>query len=229
MTSRRHRADPWRRRRASRRCIESVLAAPQADAVRTRRRQRCLGRRRTRRAGCATSRAERRITLLDAPERQGLAAALNRGDGAASRSGSRCRRPAERRREVAGDWLDRLARPRAAPSDIGTVVPFASVRRGRRLSAHRTAPTRFRAGQSAASLDQLFHRANAGVAVERAAVLRAVHLLSARVPECGRSIQRTGGRETQGVARRILACAPAGAGFRHLLAADVYVWYQGDA
>jgi GT2 family glycosyltransferase/glycosyltransferase involved in cell wall biosynthesis len=168
---------------------------------------------------------QRRIALLEAPERQGFAAAVNRG-AAFHRALDRDIVILRSDTEVTGDWLDRLAR-HARADDVGTVVPFASsggVAGYPRSEVGNALPS----GQSVASLDQLFDRANAGAAAVvslsfgpcvyvRRKCLNSVGAFDA-VPEC----------EDAGVEEDFSLRATS-AGFRHLLAADVYVWYQGGA
>ena len=203
----------------ARRCIENVLATPQQTpfdlvvvsdaAVET---------------GLASwlreLAREGRITLLVAPVRRGLAAALNRA--------AELHRMAERdlvvlhnASEVADDWLDRLARHAAAASDIGTVVPFAAcggvVGYPRTGSANALPP-----GQSTATLDRLFQRANAGVAVNlplsfgpcvyyRRECLAAVGEFTTGPLDDDRGVAEDFGLRA------------SSAGFRHVLAADVYI------
>ncbi len=168
---------------------------------------------------------QRRITLLEAPECQGLAAAINRGvalhkevdrDVVILRSDT----------EVAGDWLDRLAM-HARADDIGTVVPIASadgVAGYPRSGGGNALPP----GQSVAALDQLFYRANAGTAVSvplsygpciyvRRECMNAVGMFS------------SGSEDKDAGVVEEFSLRAASAGFRHLLAGDVYVWCQGKS
>jgi GT2 family glycosyltransferase/glycosyltransferase involved in cell wall biosynthesis len=164
-----------------------------------------------------------RLALLEAPERHGFAAAVNRA-AALHRAEQRDIVLVRSDTLVTGDWLDRLAR-HARSDDVGTVVPFVSsggVAGYPRSDVGNALPL----GQSLASLDQLFQRANAGVATNislsygscvyvRRECLNSVGAFDA-IPECGDA----------GVEEDFSLRATA-AGFRHLLAADVYVWAQG--
>lgn len=163
----------------------------------------------------------RRIRLLEQPERQGFAAAVNRAvalhrdldrDAVILRSGC----------EVANDWLDRLARAGGTARDIGTVTPFASAG-GVAGYPHSQSRNALPKGHTIASLDLLFRRANAHEAVEvpdssgpcvyvRRECLNAVGPFDDAGARFGTS--------------QDLCVRATGAGFRHLLAADVYVWYE---
>jgi GT2 family glycosyltransferase/glycosyltransferase involved in cell wall biosynthesis len=168
---------------------------------------------------------QRRIALLEAPERQGFAAAVNRG-AALHRGLNRDIVIVRSDIEVAGDWLDRLA-AHARTDDVGTIIPFVSsggVAGYPRSAAANELPS----DQSLASLDLLFRRANAGTAAGvplsygpciyvRRECLNSVGAFDAG-PE----------RDDAGV-EEDFSLRATGAGFRHLLAADVYVWSQGGA
>ena len=168
---------------------------------------------------------QQRITLVYQPEGQDLADALNRSV-ALHRGFDRDVVILRSDTEVAGDWLDRLT-AHARADGIGTVVPFASaggVAGYPRSGTDNALPP----GESVASLDQLICRANAGAAVDvplsfgpciyiRRACLNAVGAFNAGP-----------GSTDAGVVEEFSLRASS-AGFRHLLAADVYVWSQGDA
>jgi GT2 family glycosyltransferase/glycosyltransferase involved in cell wall biosynthesis len=165
----------------------------------------------------------RRVRLLEQPARQGLAAALNRAvalhrdldrDVIILRSGC----------EVANDWLDRLARAAAAARDIATVTPFASaggVAGYPRAESANALPE----DHTVASLDLLFRRANVDEAVE-------VRPSSGPCLYLRRECLNAVGPFDEGAIDVHLGvvhdfCLRAtGAGYRHLLAADVYVWYD---
>jgi len=164
-----------------------------------------------------------RIRLLEQPVRQGFAAALNRvvamhrdleRDVVVLRSGC----------EVANDWLDRLVRSAAAARDVATVVPFASVGgiAGYPRSESKNALPK---EHTVASLDLLFRRANAGETVEvppssSPLVYVRRECLNAMAPfDDGVAGAQYG--VAQGFGLRA-----SEAGFRHLLAADVYVRYE---
>ncbi len=163
---------------------------------------------------------QRRITLIEQPMPQGLAAALNRAI-ALHRGLDRDVVIVGDDTEVTGDWLDRLAR-HAASDDVGMVVPFASsggVAGYPKSSKTNTMPAEL----TLASLDRLIQRANAGVAVNlplafgpcvyvRRACLNAIGAFSPG-PQGG----------DDGVLEDFSLRA-SNAGFRHVLAADCYVW-----
>jgi len=165
-----------------------------------------------------------RVILLEAPHRHGLAEALNRGT-ALHRVLDRDIVILHSDTEVAGDWLDRLSR-HARSDDVGTVIPFASsggVAGYPRSGVANALPP----GQSLASLDQLFHRANSGVSTGvslsygpcvyvRRKCLNSLGAFEA-VPECADA-----GIEED------FSLRATSAGFRHLLAADVYVWSERE-
>jgi GT2 family glycosyltransferase len=64
-----------------------------------------------------------RLTLVEQPQRQGFAAAVNR---AIALHPERDVVILHSDTEVANDWLDRLVAPASAARDIGTVVPFSN-------------------------------------------------------------------------------------------------------
>jgi glycosyltransferase involved in cell wall biosynthesis/GT2 family glycosyltransferase len=168
---------------------------------------------------------QRQIVLLDLPERQGLAATLNRGV-ALHRDLGRDIVILRSDTEVAGDWLDRLA-AHASANDVGTIVPFVNtggVIGYPRSPDGNTLPV----GQSVVAMDRLFCRANAGAAVTiplscgpcvyvRRECLNAVGVFESPLDGGEAWVQED------------FSLRAAKAGFRNLLAADVYVWCQGDA
>ena len=167
--------------------------------------------------------AERsRLTLIEQPLRQGFAAAVNR---AIALHPDRDVVILHGDAEVANDWLDRLVAPASAARDIGTVVPFTNyggIAAYPRTGVRNAMP----AGHTLSSMDLLFHRANAGSSVTtplgrgpcvffRRACLDAVGTFDSGP---------LGG--DYGVEQDFCLRA-SGAGFRHALAADVYVWHRG--
>ncbi len=168
--------------------------------------------------------AQGRITLLEAPEREGLAAALNRG-AALHRLLHRDIVILRSETEVAGDWLDRLAR-HARSDDVGTVVPFASsggVASYSRSDIINALPP----DQSLASLDQLFQRANGGVATDIPVSYGPCVYVRRKCLNSVGAFEAVPGCEDAGVEEDFSLRATS-AGFRHLLAANVYVRYQGE-
>jgi glycosyltransferase involved in cell wall biosynthesis len=163
---------------------------------------------------------QRRITLIEHPMPQGLDAALNRAI-ALHRGLDRDVVIVDDDTEVTGDWLDRLV-AHAASDDVGMIVPFtnsdgvAAYPKSSRINA-------MPAELTLASLDRMMQRANAGVAVDlplafgpcvyvRRACLNATGAFSAGLQ---------GGDD--GVLEDFSLRA-SNAGFRHVLAADCYVW-----
>jgi GT2 family glycosyltransferase/glycosyltransferase involved in cell wall biosynthesis len=213
----------YRGTEATRRCIESVLSAtprtpfelvvindacPEPDLVRWLREQ-----------------AEHsRLTLIDQAQRQGFAAAVNR---AAALHPDRDLVILHSDAEVANDWLDRLVAPALEAPDIAMVAPFTNyggVAGYPRTGARNAMP----AEQTLASLDLLFSRANAGSSVTTPLAsgpclfLRRA-CLDAIGPFDGGPLGSDYGVELDFCLRA------SGAGFRHALAADVYVWHWGEA
>ncbi|MEP6942908.1 MAG: glycosyltransferase [Betaproteobacteria bacterium] len=204
---------------AARRCIESLLAVPQRtsfgvivvndacpDAATV--------------GWLRTLAEQRRIALVEQPMPQGLAAALNRAV-ALHRGLDRDVVIVRADTEVCGDWLDRLAR-HATHGDVGTVMPFASsgASIGYPRSDRANAMPR---GHTLATLDAVFHRANAAAAAAlplafgpciyvRRECLNAIGAFSA-----GPNAADDGVLED-------FSLRASGAGFRHVLAADCYVW-----
>lgn len=168
--------------------------------------------------------AQRRVTLVETPAREGLAAALNRGV-ALHRNLDRDIVVLRSNAEVAGDWLDRLA-SHARAADIGTVVPFASadgVAGYPRSGVANALPS----GLTVASLDQLFHRANASTAV--GVPLSCGPCIFVR-RECLNSVGafEVGPEGGDGGVLEDFSLRATSAGFRHLLATDVFVGCQHD-
>jgi glycosyltransferase involved in cell wall biosynthesis/GT2 family glycosyltransferase len=166
--------------------------------------------------------ARRRVTLLEQPSRDGPASAVGRG---LSLHPERDVVVLDGEVEVADDWLDRLFSHASKGRDIGTVAPFASaegVAGYPRAAGGGPLPE----GQTLASLDALFRRANAGVSVPLASThgpciylrrecLNAVGTASAellvRGPDTGADF----------------SLQAAELGFRHVLAADVFIQRHG--
>ena len=165
---------------------------------------------------------QRRIRLLEQPVRQGFAAAVNRAT-ALHRDLDRDVVILDTCAEVANDWLDRLCRQASAGGDIGTVVPFAnfgSVAGYPRSGAKNPLPK----GHTVASLDLLFRRANTGAAVSVPLSYGACVYVRR---ECLNSVGAfdSGPLGDNGVVQDFCLRATS-AGFRHVLAADVFVWHR---
>lgn len=207
---------------ATRRCIESALAAgcrtpfelvlvndatPEADLARYLRELREKG----------------RATLIEQASRQGFAAAVN---AAFALHRDRDAVVLQADAEVANDWLDRLVH-HASQRGVGVVATFtdnAGVATYPLPRSENPLPS----GYTVATLDALFARANAG----QAAALPAVDgpcLYFRR--DCLNSVGAFDSRplgSDYGV--EIDFCLRAGsAGFRHLLAGDVFVGHGAHA
>jgi GT2 family glycosyltransferase len=213
----------YRGAEALRRCIDSVLGTPQqtpfelivvndtspeTELVRWLREQ-----------------AERRrITLLEQPSRQGFAAAVNR---AQALHRDRDVVVLHSDAEVANDWLDRLATHAAAGRDIGTIAPFAShggIAGYPRSGAKNILPD----DHTVATLDLLFRRANACAAVDVPLTCGpCVYLRRECLMAVGAFDSEPLGSD-YGVEQDFCLRASS-AGFRHLLAADIYVRHDGEA
>jgi GT2 family glycosyltransferase/glycosyltransferase involved in cell wall biosynthesis len=207
---------------ATRRCIESVLAAtcrtpfelvlvndatPEPELARYLRDLREKG----------------RATLIEHSSRQGFAAAVNR---AFELHRDRDVVILQADAIVANDWLDRLA-SHASQRGVGVVATFTDNAGVATYPLPRTANA-LPAGYTVSSLDVLFARANAG----QAAALPAVDgpcLYFRR--DCLNSVGAFDSRplgSDYGV--EIDFCLRAGsAGFRHMLAGDVFVGHGGHA
>ena len=212
----------YRGNATARRCIESILASEQqtpydlvvvSDACPEPELARWL-----------RETAERgRIVLIEQPERQGFATAVNR---AAALHRDRDLVIVHSDAEVANDWLDRLCAHAAAQRDAGTISPFASyggIAGYPKSGVRNPLPD----GYTVAALDQLFRRANRGASVG--------------VPlSCGPCVYvRRGCLDAVGAldggplgsdygVEQDFCLRAASAGFRHILAADVYVWHHGE-
>ncbi len=166
----------------------------------------------------------RRITLLEEAERQGLAAALNRGI-ALHAEGDRDVVVLRGDTDLAGDWLDRLAR-HARADGVGTVVPFVNAG-GVACYPRSGLANALPSGESVASLDRLFQRANAGMAVEIPLSFGpCVYIRRRCLNAVGTFQDAVAGTVGSGEAEYSLRATEAG--YRHLLAADVFVGCQSE-
>ena len=207
--------------KAVRRCIESVLgfaqqtpfelivvddAAPEPDLVRWLR----------------EARDRKRLTLLQQSSRCGFSAAVNR---ALALHPDRDAVVLHGDAEVANDWLDRLAAHAGRARDVGTVAPFASyggVADYPRTGLRNALPD----GHTVASLDDLFRRANSGAAVDLPfATGPCIYFRRECLAAVGSLDPGPVGSDYG--AERELSLRAASMGFRHLLAADVYVGHAG--
>jgi GT2 family glycosyltransferase len=128
--------------------------------------------------------------------------------------------------EVAGDWLDRLAAHAAREEHVGTITPFsnnATICSYPRYCESNALP----AGETTASLDAHFAAANAGRSIEiPVGVGFCLYLRRACLDDIGAFDEATFGK---GYGEEVAFCLQAAkAGYRHLLAADVFVFHQGE-
>jgi len=204
-----------------RRCLESVLAFPQRTAF-----ELIV-------VDDASPEAElvawlrdqadrKRITLLEQSSHSGYAAAVNR---ALSLHRDRDCVLLHSDVEVANDWLDRLAGHASRGGDIGTVAPFASSG-GVAGYPQSGVVNALVTGHTVTSLDDLFRRANGGASVSvpftrgaciyyRRACLAAVGAFDSSPLGTDYGVEQD------------LSLRAASAGFRHLLACDVFVAHGG--
>lgn len=128
--------------------------------------------------------------------------------------------------EVADGWLDRIAACAAREPRVGTVTPFsnnATIASYPRASHSNALPP----GTTTASLDALFAHANAGLAVALpTAVGFCMYIARRCLDEVGAFDEDAFGR---GYGEEVEFCLRAArAGWRHLLAADTFVYHEGE-
>ena len=210
----------YRGAEATRRCLETVLAAPNRTPTEVivvndaspdpeiARYVRELAQR-------------RRITLIEQPTQQGFAAAINR---AVALHRERDVVVLHSDAEVANDWLDRLS-AHALERDVGTIVPMTnSAGTGTYPLPHADNP--LPPEHTVATLDALFARANDG----EAAGLPAVEGPCVYVRrECLATVGSFDGAPLGSDYAVVtdFSLRAAGAGFRHHLAGDVFVGHVG--
>ena len=208
---------------ATRRCVDSVLAARQQRAFELVVVDDASGDAEL--TGFLRELArDGRITLLEQPEPQGFAAAVNR---ALTAHGERDAVILHSDAVVANDWLDRLAYHAQREPGVGVVAPFSSrggVAGYPRLQAANALPD----AAGVALLDRLFTRANARqhVALPFASgpclYLRRECLVAVGAFD-GTPLGSDWGVEIDFCLRA------ASVGFHHFLAGDVYVGHAGEA
>lgn len=128
--------------------------------------------------------------------------------------------------EVAPGWLDRIAACAARDARTGTVTPFsnnATICSYPRFGEPNPLPE----GKSAARIDAAFARANAGLAVEIPTAVGFCMFITRRcLDEVGRFDEEAFGR---GYGEEVDFCMRASrAGWRHWLAADTFVFHEGE-
>lgn len=128
--------------------------------------------------------------------------------------------------EVGPGWLDRLAAHADLDPDVGTITPFsnnATICSYPRWLENNTLP----AGETTASLDGAFAAANAGLSADIPTAVGFCMLISRR---CITGIGTFDAeRYGAGYGEEVDFCMRASrAGFRHLIAADVFVRHVGE-
>jgi glycosyltransferase involved in cell wall biosynthesis len=203
------------------RCIESILSSPQRTAFELIVVNDLAPEPEVHR-WLRAQRDRQRITLLEQAARQGFAAAVNRALGLHP---DRDTVVVESDAEVANDWLDRLTAHAAGGRDIGTVAPFAS--RGGVAGYPRNGFSNVLPdGHSVTSLDALFSRANARASVPVPVTSGPCVFLRR---ECVTAVGAfdSGPLGSDCGVEQDFCLRAAGAGFRHLLAGDVFVGRGG--
>jgi glycosyltransferase involved in cell wall biosynthesis/GT2 family glycosyltransferase len=162
-----------------------------------------------------------RATVIRQAARQGVAAAINRGFGLHR---ERDVVVLQSDAEVANDWLDRLAQ-HAAARGVGVIGTFTNKAGVATYPLPRT-PNPLPPGQSVVTLDALFARANAGLSTPLPAVDGPCLLFRRDCLNAVGSLDGTPLGSDFGI--EIDFCLRAGsAGFRHLLAGDIFVGHAG--
>jgi GT2 family glycosyltransferase len=128
--------------------------------------------------------------------------------------------------EVAGDWVDRLTAHAARDVNVVTVTPFSG--NATICSYPRTLePNALPEGETTRSLDAAFAAANAGRAVPIPTAVGFCMYIARRALECVGPFDEA--RYGRGYGEEVDFCMRAArAGFRHLLAGDVYVRHIGE-
>jgi GT2 family glycosyltransferase/glycosyltransferase involved in cell wall biosynthesis len=128
--------------------------------------------------------------------------------------------------EVATGWLDRIAALAAREAHVGTITPFsnnATICSYPRFGQSNPLP----AGETTASLDAHFAQANRGKAVDiPVGVGFCLYIRRECLDDIGEFDEAKFGK---GYGEEVAFCMQAAkAGYRHLLAADVFVFHQGE-
>ena len=167
--------------------------------------------------------AARRTTLVAHDSNRGFVASANEG---IALHGDRDVVLLNSDTEVADGWLDRLAAHAARDAGIGTVTPFstnATICSYPRTLAANPMPAR----ETTASLDRAFAQANAGRAADIPTAVGFCMLVTRRC------LGRVGAFDVErygtGYGEEVDFCMRAArAGFRHVVAADVFVRHVGE-
>ncbi|MEP7327921.1 MAG: glycosyltransferase [Betaproteobacteria bacterium] len=162
-----------------------------------------------------------RATVVRYPTRQGVAAAINRGFGLHR---DRDVVVLQSDAEVANDWLDRMTQ-HAAARGVGVIGTFTNTAGVATYPLPRSANA-LPAGHTVATLDALFARANAGTSAALPSVDGPCLYFRRDCLNAVGALDGTPLGSDYGI--EIDFCLRAGsAGFRHLLAADVFVGHAG--
>ena len=128
--------------------------------------------------------------------------------------------------EVAGDWLDRLAAHVARDPRVGTVTPFSN---NATICSYPVfaQSNRLPEGTTTARLDAAFARANTAMTVEVPTAVGFCMFIARRcLADVGRFDEEAFGR---GYGEEVDFCMRAArAGWRHVLAADTFVYHEGE-
>jgi GT2 family glycosyltransferase/glycosyltransferase involved in cell wall biosynthesis len=164
-----------------------------------------------------------RITLLRHDDNRGFVASVNEGmalhpdrDVLLLNSDT----------EVADGWLDRIVACARREPHVATVTPFSNNATICSYPVH-VKPNRMPEGHTTASLDALFARENAGLAVEIPTAVGFCMFIARRaLDELGAFDEAAFGR---GYGEEVDFCMRAArAGYRNLLAADTFVFHEGE-
>ena len=128
--------------------------------------------------------------------------------------------------EVADGWLDRLVVHAGADANVGTVTPFSN--NATICSYPQTlVANALPAGETTSSLDQAFAKANAGGSAEIPTAVGFCMYITRRCIDCIGTFDEA--RYGAGYGEEVDFCMRASrAGFRHLVAADVFVRHVGE-
>jgi GT2 family glycosyltransferase/glycosyltransferase involved in cell wall biosynthesis len=207
---------------ATQRCIESVLSAPCAEphevvVIDDASPEPALS------AWLRVLAREGRITLRAHASELGFAASANEG---MALHPERDILLLDRDTGVAPGWLDRLAACARREPNVATVTPFTntgSVCSYPRFAASNPLP----AGLDTAALDALFAEVNRGIAIDiPVGVGSCIYVRRAAIATVGPFDEATSGRGYGGEVDFCMRAARAG--FRNLLAADVFVCHEGE-
>jgi GT2 family glycosyltransferase len=175
------------------------------------------------RAWLRSLRDEGRIELVSHAENRGFVASVNEGM-ALHRDRDVILLNSDT--EVAGDWFERIARHAARDPRVGSVTPFsgnATICSYPRTLEANALPE----GENTASLDQAFAAANRGRGVDIPTAVGFCMFISRRCLEAVGPFDEA--RYGRGYGEEVDFCMRASrAGFRHLLAGDVYVRHIGE-